>query len=77
MGMRLIQVTIEFELGQIVYLKTDEEMKPRMVKGWYLTPDTKIEYELQVSNFEPSMHYGIEIAAELSEVEAIYKNQLE
>lgn len=51
---------IEFEIGQIVYLKTDNEQHGRMVTGISLRPNRSVTYCLAFGETE-TWHYGIEI----------------
>lgn len=73
MGMRIIQVTIEYEFGDIVYLKTDPDAQPRIVIGYSLDPGRLVQYTVQLSNFEPSYHFGFELTSELIEVEGVFR----
>lgn len=52
-----------FNIGQIVYLKTDEEQKGRIITGIQIRP-TGILYILQFSTTE-TYHYDIEIQEDL------------
>ncbi len=54
---------IEFNLGQKVYIKTDEEQLQRMVTGLHLRPDHSIIYNISHETRETD-HYGIELSAE-------------
>ena len=56
---------IEFNIEQVVYLKTDLEQRPRMVTGITLRPHNSVTYELAEGN-NSSWHYGIEITKEKS-----------
>ncbi len=51
---------IEFEIGQIVYLKTDNEQHARMVTGINLRPNGCVTYCLSYQT-DVSWHYAIEI----------------
>lgn len=51
---------IDFEIGQIVYLKTDKEQHQRMVTAICLRPNRNVMYCLTFGNTE-SWHYKIEI----------------
>lgn len=77
MGMRVIQVTIEYEFGDIVYLKTDTEGLQRVVVGYELRLGRVILYQLQAGSHEPSSHYGFEITSDLTEVGGLYRKLLE
>jgi len=50
----------ELSFGDIVYLKTDPEQKPRMVTGIMNRPTAKVFY-LSIGDSESS-HYEIEIS---------------
>lgn len=49
----------EFEIGEIVYLKTDIEQRERIVTGIMQRPES-ISYYLSINENE-SCHYSIEI----------------
>lgn len=51
---------IEFEIGQTVYLKMDNEQHGRMVTGISLRPNKSVTYCLAIGTTE-TWHYGIEI----------------
>lgn len=53
----------EFQLGQIVYLITDEDQLPRMVTGITIRPGGTNIYHLSMSGDETT-HYAIEIASD-------------
>jgi hypothetical protein len=57
------EYTIDFEMGQIVYLKTDGEQIGRMILGINLRPNGQVLYSLAHAERE-SQHYAIEISAE-------------
>lgn len=59
----------EFELGQLVYLKTDNEQSARMVTAISLRPNQSVLYCLSLGSTE-SWHYGIEIDAQRDVVKA-------
>lgn len=63
MGIRLLAT--EFELGQVVYLRTDEEHLPRIITGVKLHLGGGLSYELS-QGANASMHYEPEISAEPS-----------
>ncbi|WP_421977850.1 hypothetical protein [Roseivirga seohaensis] len=52
----------EFSLGQTVYLKTDDEQKPRMISGMMIRPGS-IQYAVN-SGATESWHYDIEISVD-------------
>lgn len=60
---------IEFEIGQIVYLKTDNEQQGRMVIGISLRPHRSVTYCLALGTTE-TWHYGIEIDDERDVIKA-------
>jgi len=54
-------VSVEFDYGEEVYLKTDPDGYKRIVTGFRLRPGTDvIEYGLSLGESE-TWHYGIEI----------------
>lgn len=60
---------IEFEIGQIVYLKMDNEQRERMVTGISLRPNRSVTYCLALGTTE-TWHYSIEIDSEKDIVKA-------
>lgn len=60
---------IEFEIGQTVYLKMDNEQHGRMVTGISLRPNRSVTYCLAFGTTE-TWHYGIEIDDERDIVKA-------
>ena len=52
----------EFNMGQVVYLKTDKDQEPRMVTQLVVSR-AEVRYELS-KGVEASVHYGYEISAE-------------
>jgi hypothetical protein len=60
---------IEFKFGEIVYLKTDDDQRARMVTGLSLRPDRAITYGLTLGTNE-TWHYAIEIDTERDIVKA-------
>lgn len=60
---------IDFEIGQTVYLKTDNEQHERMVTGIGLRPNRSVTYCLAFGTTE-TWHYGIEINDERDIVKA-------
>lgn len=75
--MRVIQVTIEYSFGDIVYLKTDLNFLPRIVVEWSLNPGTLVKYGLKISDEPVSYHVGLEITDNLVEIESYHKNLLD
>ena len=60
---------IEFDIGQTVYLKMDNEQHGRMVIGISLRPNRSVTYCLAFGTTE-TWHYGIEIDEERDIVKA-------
>jgi len=60
---------IDFEIGQTVYLKMDNEQHGRMVTGINLRPNRSVTYCLAFGTTE-TWHYGIEIDDERDIVKA-------
>jgi len=58
-------IEIKYEIGQIVYLKTDEDQKERMVMGARVLPG-HIMYTLTCGTQETD-HYDIEISEQIDE----------
>ena len=61
--MKKITLNVEFEYGDIVFLKTDMEQLPRMVTC-YIIRDGYIIYEL-TQGASSSTHFGVEITREV------------
>lgn len=55
--------TLQFDLEQLVYLKTDKEQNARMVTAIQLRPNRNVLYYLALGTSE-SCHYGVEITEE-------------
>jgi len=53
----------KFEIGQLVYLKTDEEQKERMVVNIIIGPNDTLRYLLCLAAAE-TWHYEMEITHE-------------
>lgn len=53
----------KFNMGDIVYLKTDVDQKPRMVTGYKIKPNSELLYCLSCAEDE-TMHYLMEITIE-------------
>ena len=62
----------KFEIGQIVYLKTDKEQLPRMITGLSCRGGEGISYWLGCGDKETN-HFDIEISAEKN-VEILTEN---
>ena len=60
-----MKTTLEFKfkIGQIVYLKTDRDLNPRIVAGYSIRPNNLISYNLSNSQGEESF-YDFEIIME-------------
>jgi len=54
---------IEYMIGQIVFLRMDNEQQPRLCTGISLRPNRSVTYCLGLGTSE-SWHYGIEISDE-------------
>jgi len=59
--MKRITIELEFEIGQIVFLKTDIDQRQRIVTGINIRPLNSITYTLSVGDNDETAHYGIEI----------------
>lgn len=60
---------LAYDLGQVVYLKTDVEQKPRIVTGITIR-ETGIVYELS-SGTDAYNHYGFELSSTKDQVMTI------
>ena len=58
----IVTIDLEFEPGQIVYLKTDEDQQPRLVVGFYWVYG-QLRYEL-MCGVTRSPHYADEITVD-------------
>jgi hypothetical protein len=56
-----MQIDNVFEIGQTVYLKTDEDQKPRMVVSFEVFAVGEILYKLMSGTYQ-SHHYDFEIS---------------
>jgi hypothetical protein len=59
----MIVVDNEFEIGQIVYLKTDPEQLERIVFGILVFGKSEVIYKLTAGTLN-SEHYGFEISTD-------------
>lgn len=59
----MITINNQFELGQIVYLKTDPEQLQRMVVGITVNPGNSLFYRVAFEE-DASSHYEIELSAD-------------
>ncbi len=59
----MIVVNNKFEIGEIVYLVTDQEQRKRVVTGITICPDDSLLYEV-ITGTSPSKHYDFEISRE-------------
>lgn len=57
-------VELKFDIGEIVYLTTDEDQKKRLVISVWLK-ESGIVYELQCGTLN-SWHYGFEITKDVN-----------
>lgn len=57
----MIKIDNKYDFGQIVYLKTDKEQKPRIVTRITIGPSMYLLYELS-SEINTSPHYEMEIS---------------
>lgn len=67
---RRITVEVLFELGQTVYLKTDDEQLERIVTGIFLRPNGCVIYYLS-SGTNETPHYDIEIDSQRDVVRVV------
>jgi hypothetical protein len=56
-----MKIENKFDIGQIVYLKTDEDQKPRMVTELKISANRGIMYALSAGASD-TYHYAIEIS---------------
>jgi len=64
---------IIYQIGEVVYLKTDEDQQPRMITGIVLRPNNTVLYYLTNSTTETS-HFDIEISREKSLIFTTFDN---
>lgn len=57
---KVINIPVEFNIGEIVYLVTDPEQEKRLVTGILLKPGKLVMYELACCE-EISYHYNFEM----------------
>jgi hypothetical protein len=60
--MKKVEVKIQFDIGDIVFLRTDPEQNERMITR-FMVSKPSIEYEV-VCGTEVSLHYGFELSKE-------------
>ena len=56
-------IVTEYDLGDIVYLKTDEDQKARMICSINIKPGLQVLYSLECGT-ESTIHYEIEMSKE-------------
>lgn len=61
---------LDFELGDIVYLKTDPEQLERIITAFCLYPGNGVTYRLSFDT-EDAWHYAIEISTEKDIVKSL------
>jgi hypothetical protein len=62
---------LEYQIGDIVYLITDDEQLPRMVTGAVIRPNGSIVYYLSIGATTETLHYSIEIASDRDLLKAL------
>ena len=63
----LLKIEVDYEYGEMVYLRTDPNQLERLVTGYILRPGGEPIYKLTYSTGETA-HYGIELSREKDEV---------
>lgn len=66
----MIVIDNEFEIGELVYLKTDDDQKIRLVTAIKVCPDDSYLYELVCGALQ-SFHYDFEITREKDVLKAV------
>ena len=56
-------IEVSFRFGDIVYLKTDQDQKPRMVISYLVDKSNEVLYKLQQGTYS-DYHYEMEITSE-------------
>jgi len=64
-------IDVKYKIGDVVFLKTDVEQRPRMIYG-YVVYATSLLYKLTQADIT-SEHYEFEIA---SEINMLYKMEI-
>lgn len=62
--MKKITLTIFYEVGDTVYLKTDTEQRARLITGIFVKPNDII-YQVSCGS-EISNHYAFELSSEIN-----------
>lgn len=69
--MATIILNVEFEQGEIVYLRTDQEQLPRLVMGYRLqNMSVTVLYDLMCGTTQ-SCHYELELTREKNLINAL------
>lgn len=68
--MATIIIQTEFEIGEIVYLRTDQEQLGRIVMGYRLQNKDTLLYDLMCGTLQ-SCHYELELTRERSLINAL------
>jgi hypothetical protein len=58
-----LKIQVEHEVGDIVYLKTDTDQKPRQVYAYEVYPGREVIYKI-ISGTYTSPHYDFELTKE-------------
>jgi hypothetical protein len=61
--MKRISVDVEFEIGEVVYLRCELDRAPGMVTGLTIRPGGLV-YEISWPSLRDSTHYAIELTRE-------------
>ena len=59
-----MEINLEYELGEVVYFKTDPDNRQFIVTGITLRPPNNIFYLVSHSEMQETVAYGIEISSE-------------
>lgn len=68
--MATIIIHAEFEIGEIVYLRTDQEQLSRLVMGYRFQSRDTLLYDLMCGTLQ-SCHYELELTREKNLVNAL------
>lgn len=65
--MAAFKIDVEYEFGDLVYLRTDPQQLERLVTGYILRPGSAPIYKVTFNTGETA-HFGIELSTEKDEV---------
>jgi hypothetical protein len=60
MSQTLLTIPVEYEIGEVVYIKSDPEQMSAIVIGYVINPGNSLMYKLAVG-LDVTYHYDVEL----------------